>query len=73
MLGWISNIFIILSIYYTGKKRKIGWLFSIIGNIGWSLYAIQIQLWSALFIDLVCLALAIWNWRKWNGTCTTPK
>jgi len=68
MIGWIANIILLIAIVFIGKKKRIGWIFSILGNLLWCIYAIQLDLWSALFIDGVTFFIACWNWKKWaNG------
>ena len=66
MIGWIANLVIILGLILLGRKNRAGWLCSIIGNILWCFYAIEIQLWSGLFIDALTLCIATYNWRVWN-------
>ena len=65
-LGWIGNIFILAALWQIGCKKRIGWLFSIIGNIIWCYYAVELCLWEMLFVDAIALILAVYNWRKWR-------
>jgi hypothetical protein len=65
-LGWVGNILILVALWQTGCKNKTGWLWSIAGNTVWSYYAIRLQMWDMLFVDLTALFLAVYNWQKWR-------
>jgi len=67
MIGWIANILIVVAIMFIGRKQRIGWIFSIIGNLLWCIYAVQLNLWSALFIDGLTMIIGIYSWRKWKN------
>jgi hypothetical protein len=66
MLGWIANFVILAAIVLLGRKKRLGWVFSIIGNFLWCWYAIQIENGPALFIDGLTLCLACYNWWQWR-------
>lgn len=65
-LGWLGNVLIILALWQTGCKNRTGWLWSIAGNIVWCIYAIVLGMSDMLFIDVVSLILACYNWHKWR-------
>jgi len=64
-LGWIGNVLILVALYLLGYKNRVGWLFSIVGNLFWCAYALQLQMMDVLFIDLLSLILASHNYLKW--------
>jgi hypothetical protein len=66
MLGWIGNFIIIAAIILLGRKMRFGWVLSIIGNLLWCIYAIQIENAPAFFIDGLTLCLAVYNWLIWK-------
>lgn len=66
MLGWIANILILIAWILVGKKNRSGWIYSVLGNFLWCVYAIQLDLWSALFMDGFCLVLAAYTWWEWR-------
>ena len=65
-MGWASNLLIILSLWFLGKKKPIGWVFSILGNFGWCIYAAQLELWSALAMDGITMCLGLYNFWLWR-------
>jgi hypothetical protein len=65
-LGWVGNFWMFLALICLGRKWNIGWLFSIIGNLFWCLYAIQLQMSDMLVMDGACLAMAAYNWWLWS-------
>ena len=66
MLGWIANFLILIALVLLGYKKRLGWIFSIIGNLLWCLYALQLDLWAALFIDGITMIIGCYNWKKWG-------
>jgi hypothetical protein len=69
ILSWTGNVFICLGLWYIGTKKWWAFLFSIIGEAVWFVYAIEIRMWSLAFITAVFAGLAVRNlylWRK-NG------
>ena len=69
-LGWIGNIFILVYMYLIGRKSRIGWIFSMLGNFIWCWYAIQLCMWDMLFLDGIALILAVYYWFKWSNNET---
>lgn len=72
-LGWLGNILILMALWQIGNKKTSGWVYSILGNIVWCIYAIQVSMWDMAFIDVVTLVLAIYNWYKWRANAKTSK
>lgn len=64
-LGWLGNILILAAIICLGRKWIIGWLFSILGNMIWCIYALQLEMPDMLVIDGISLVMAAYNWRLW--------
>lgn len=65
MGGWLGNSLIIIAMILIGKKRSVGWLFSIAGNLCWCIYAISLSMYDILFIDGLALILAVYYYNKW--------
>ncbi len=65
-LGWLGNLLILIALWQIGCKNRIGWVWSVLGNIIWCIYAINLNMWDMLFVDTVSLILAAYNWRKWG-------
>lgn len=66
MISWIGNLFIILGLWYIGDRKRFAFVFSIIGETIWLVYACYIHMWSMAFICGVFAVLAVRNWFKWN-------
>jgi hypothetical protein len=65
-LGWLGNLLILVALWQIGCKNRAGWVWSVLGNIVWCIYAINLNMWDMLFVDMVSLILAGYNWRKWR-------
>jgi hypothetical protein len=66
VLGWLGNILILTAIWLIGQKNRRGWIFSILGNAIWCVYALVLSSYSMLFIDGFTLAMGIYYWNKWK-------
>jgi hypothetical protein len=65
-LGWFGNIFIVLGLWSVGDKKRYAFLFSIVGETIWVIYAVLLGLWDLAFACVLFDALAIRNWIKWG-------
>ena len=65
-MDWIGNILIIIGLWSAGNKWKYAFLFSLIGELIWVIYAIKIELWSLAFVCVVFAFIAGRNVIKWN-------
>lgn len=71
-LGWVANFFILIAYIGLGSKHRGAWIFSIIGNTLWCIYAYNISLWDAFAVDLLALLLAIRALHSWKDDVCTP-
>ena len=65
-LGWIGNVLICLGLYYMGGKRWWAFVFSLLGNLVWTAYALEIRLWSAACLSIVMVLLSARGLYLWN-------
>ncbi len=65
-MDWIGNILIIIGLWSAGNKWKYAFVFSLIGELIWVFYAVQIKLWSLAFVCAVFALIAGRNIIKWN-------
>jgi hypothetical protein len=65
-LSWIGNAFICTGLWYIGEKKWWAFLFSIIGELAWTVYAVETKLWPLAFICIVFGTLAIRNLYLWK-------
>ena len=66
-MDWIGNILIIVGLWSAGNKWKYAFMFSLIGEVIWVIYAIQIKLWSLAFVCSVFALIAARNLIKWHN------
>ncbi len=67
-MGWLGNIFIVIGIWLVGDKKRSAFIFSIIGESVWTVYALQRGMYDLAAICGVFAALAIRNWFKWGSS-----
>lgn len=65
-ISWLGNMFIVLGLWYIGKKEWWAFGFSIVGETAWIAYSLSAHLWSLAFICAVFDALAIRNLVLWR-------
>ena len=68
MTGWIANVLQITGLLLLGKKQAIGWLFGIAAEVLWIIRASDKGMPDLMFISLVYIAVASFNWIKWRRT-----
>jgi len=65
MIDYLSAISLLIGYYLTGKRNKIGWIFSLLGNIGY-IYILFNTPFIGLFILSCFMSLmCIYNFYKW--------
>ena len=67
MLGWISNLFIVVGLWGVGNKSRIFLLISAIGNIGWLSIATARSDWALAALCVVLISLSVRGWFKWGS------
>ena len=65
-MGWIGNIFIVIGLWYIGNKKRWAFVFSMIGEAVWVVYAMTIGLYDLAAICVVFFALAARNYYEWG-------
>lgn len=66
MIGWIANVAIMASWYFTGEKNRIGFILLGAGEAYYVTLGVQQGQWQLAFISLVCCLVAAYNWYKWG-------
>jgi len=64
-MDWIGNILIVLGLWLAGNKWKYAFVFSFFGETLWTIYAIQIKLWSLAIVCAIFALIALRNVLKW--------
>lgn len=66
ILDFLSAIFLLIGYTLTGNKLKIGWAFSLLGNIGY-IYILRNSEYKGLVILSVLMSImCIYNFFKWK-------
>ena len=66
MLAWVGNAFIVAGLWGIGNKQREAFLFSIVGESIYIIYAAQSNLWALFAICWVFLAMAVRGYVKWG-------
>ena len=63
---WIGFVMTVLWIYYAGEKKRIGFIFAIIGSIAWMIFGYLTQSIASMVANATFIALNIQAYRKWK-------
>lgn len=66
LIPWIGNLFIVLGLWKLGSKNRKAFIFSMLGEATWVLYATSIRMWPMAFICVVFFTLAARNFVVWG-------
>lgn len=67
ILDFISAISLLIGYILTGKRLKIGWIFSLFGNLGY-IYILRNSEYKGLIILSVLMSgICIYNFIKWKS------
>jgi hypothetical protein len=65
-MGWIGNIFLIIGLWLIGYKKRVAFIFTIIGESIWIYYSINSNQLDLAFICLLFAILAGRNFFMWR-------
>lgn len=65
-LGWIGNVLIVIGLWKVGDKWRHAFLFSIAGEVLWTIKATMTGQYDLAIICAVFCVLASRNWWKWR-------
>jgi hypothetical protein len=71
-MTWIGNIFIVLGLYLIGEKKRVAFVFSMIGELIWMFASVHKGMWDLAVITAVFFLLALINYIKWGKAPTAP-
>lgn len=67
LLGHVAYSLTTLGLFLIGKKKSIGWIFRIVGDLIWVGLGIQLVMSSIIIWEVVFISQALFFWSKWNG------
>ena len=65
-MGWVGNIFLITGLWLVGDKKRIAFVFSVIGETIWIVYSLKKEMYDLAFICVIFALLAVRSWFKWG-------
>lgn len=67
LFGWLGSIFVVLSLYLTGQKNKIGWVISIIASCCFVAdFILHDNMYHLIPINVILIVIALKNYREWK-------
>ena len=67
-LAWISSLFVVLGLIGLGYKHESGWFLSIVGCVGWAVWAGLDGNDALMFVSAIEAIASCWGWSKWTDT-----
>jgi len=65
-MDWVGNGLLMVSLYLLGKKKRVGWLVGIFGNLAWMIVGLRIEMTSLLFVGFVMALFNVKGWIEWK-------
>lgn len=66
MIDLISALFLFIGYILTGNKNKIGWIFSLIGNLGYVFILYTSEFKGLFYLSILMSIICIYNFIIWN-------
>jgi len=66
-LDWIGTALGLISIYYLGRKRKIGFVFRIAASVFWVAFGIVAGTAAGVIANVAVIILSVSGLKQWNG------
>lgn len=63
---WLFNVLILLGMWQNGKKNRLCFVLSGLGEAGWTVASASEGQWDLAFICAVFCCLCVYNYRKWG-------
>lgn len=65
-LGWIANVFILISMWELGRKKRSAFIWAIVGDSLWVAAGLMRGSWDVASICIVFTLMAGFNWWRWG-------
>ena len=65
-MTWVANVLVLIGLYLTGRKIRVCFLFTAVGELIWSVCSALESRWDLSSICAVFTVLSIWNYYKWG-------
>ena len=67
MWGWVFSAIYAVGNIMIAKKHRPGWLFRIVGALGWIWVGFSVGLTSIFFIEGTAVVTSIYGFHKWKN------
>ena len=67
LIGWLANILIVIGLWQIGNRKRTAFLFTITGELIWTIKAFVFEQYDLAFICAIFCILAVRNWIKWKS------
>ncbi len=65
-MGWIGNILCVIGLWQIGRKKRVGFLWTIASCVFWIIEGYNLGSLGLIFIETALGILSFHNWRKWK-------
>jgi nicotinamide riboside transporter PnuC len=65
-LDWVGTVLGLMSIYYLGRKRKIGFVFRIVESIFWVAFGIVAGTTAGIVANVAVILLSVSGLKQWR-------
>lgn len=66
-MSWVAAFFTLAGVVLLARKRRVGWVVCVVGNVLWISYALATRQWPILMLDGVFLVVNALGWRAWGN------
>lgn len=66
LLGYVAYTFIFFGSYLIAKKKSVGWLYRILGNVMWVGLGLALGLTSIVVAEVIFIALDSYGFKQWR-------
>lgn len=67
-LDWIGTALGLISIYYLGRKRKVGFIFRIAASIFWVAFAVIAGTTAGIIANIAVILLSVSGMKQWRAS-----
>jgi nicotinamide riboside transporter PnuC len=71
-LDWIGTVLGLMSIYYLGRKRKIGFILRIVASVFWVAFGIVAGTTAGIVANVAVILLSVSGLRQWKREDAGP-
>lgn len=66
-MDWVGNVFLLISIWLVGDKKRYSFIIATVGALCWAWWAYRQHVVSLVVIELVFIVMYARGWWKWKS------